>query len=807
MLTKEEFLSLRRAALSRYFSRMNDRQREAVFQTEGALLILAGAGSGKTTVLINRIANLVRFGNAYHATDMPSFISPQQEEKLRACATGASQIDDETAALLAVDPCPAWQVLAITFTNKAAGELRERLSRMLGSAGDEVMAGTFHSFCARILRRDGAPLGYSAHFTIYDTDDSRRLMKDCMKALNIDEKFLGHRAVLAEISRAKDSLLSPADYAKLPEVTGNVRLQAVARCYALYQSRLKEADAMDFDDLLCRVIDLFEQCPEVADHYRRRYPYIMVDEYQDTNHAQYRLVSLLAEGNGNLCVVGDDDQSIYKFRGATIENILNFENEFKDCAVIRLEQNYRSTQNILDAANAVIAHNVNRKGKTLWTENAVGKKLHAVTLDNAQAEGVFVAETVLSGVSAGRHFSDFAVLYRANAQSNAIEQALVKSGVPYRIIGGHRFTDTKEVKDALAYLRLINNPADTVSLRRIINEPKRSIGDATMDRAAAIADETGVPLYTVLANAAQYPELARAANRLQLFVSMIENLRTMATDPEIAIHLLYRTMLESTGYLAMWEQAGQEEAERVDNLNELASNILNYEQNAVEEAPTLAGFLEEMALLTDIDNYDAGADSVTLMTMHASKGLEFPVVLLPGFEEGVFPGMQVMYKPEELEEDRRLCYVAITRAREELYICNATSRMLYGHTTYNRPSRFLQDIPAQLLDVDNRSSRPTYGGASYSFGGSRYTAAEETPARPAVSSPVHTAAKAARSVFSAPKAAPCTLKAGDVVRHGTFGVGVVQKVTPMGNVSLLEIRFEGVGVKKIMNNFAKLTKT
>ncbi len=805
MLTQQEFCALRRQALERFFSRMNDRQREAVFHTEGALLILAGAGSGKTTVLINRIANLVRFGNAYHAPDMPAFISPEQEDTLRRVAAGELPMDDRLAHLLAVDPCPAWKILAITFTNKAAGELRERLSLMLGSEGEEVMASTFHSFCARILRRDGEALGYSSHFTIYDTDDSRRLMKECMKSLNIDEKFLGHRAILGEISRAKDSLLTPALYAQRPEVQGNVRLQTVAKCYQLYQNRLLEADAMDFDDLLCKVIDLFEARPDIADRYRLRYPYIMVDEYQDTNHAQYRLVSMLAEGSGNLCVVGDDEQSIYKFRGATIENILNFEDEFKNCAVIRLEQNYRSTQNILDAANAVIAKNVGRKGKTLWTQNPQGKQIHAVTVDNAEAEGRFVAETVLSGVSAGRKFSDFAVLYRANAQSNAIEQALLKSGVPYRIIGGHRFNDTKEVKDAMAYLRLINNPADTVSLRRIINEPRRGIGDTTLERAAEIADTAGVSMYTVLANAAAYPELSRAASKLTAFISMIENLRSLSEDPEMSLHLLYRTMLETTGYLAMWENAGIEEEGRVENLNELASNIINFEQNCPEDVqPTLAGFLEEMALLTDIDNYDANADSVILMTMHASKGLEFPVVLLPGFEEGVFPGVQVMYQPEELEEDRRLCYVAITRAREELFILNAASRMLYGQTTYNRPSRFLQDIPAELLEIKDTSRRATERPQSFGngFGGSRYSFSEEPPRTPSVATKKVTPPR----TFSQPQTTPCTLKAGDAVSHGTFGAGEVLKVTPMGNDSLLEVRFDSVGVKKIMHNFAKLTK-
>lgn len=817
MLTQSEFINLRRAVMERVFARMNDRQRAAVFQTEGPLLILAGAGSGKTTVLIHRIANLVRFGSAYHAEDMPPVITAQQEDQLRRCAAGEMEPDEELTALLAVNPCPAWRILAITFTNKAAGELRERLTRMLGPVGDEVMAGTFHSFCARILRRDGAPLGYSAHFTIYDTDDSRRLMKDCMKSLEIDEKFIGHKAVLNEISHAKDALLSPEKYAASPEVNGNPRLQAVARCYALYQRRLMEADAMDFDDLLCRVIDLFEKYPEIADRYRVRYPYIMVDEYQDTNQAQYRLVSLLAQGSGNLCVVGDDDQSIYKFRGATIANILNFEDEFPGCTVIRLEQNYRSTQNILDAANAVIAKNAQRKGKTLWTQNAAGKRISAVTLDTAEAEGRFVAETVLNGVSAGRRFSDFAVLYRANAQSNAIEQAMIKSGIPYRIIGGHRFNDTKEVRDALAYLRLINNPEDGVSLRRIINEPRRSIGNATVERAADLADQTGVSLYTVMSRADEYPELHRAAMKLKQFISMMENLRTMNADGKISLHLLYRTMLESTGYLAMWEQAGPEEAERVNNLNELASTIINYEQSCGDSTPTLAGFLEEMALFTDIDNYDAGADSVVLMTMHASKGLEFPVVLLPGFEEGIFPGMQVLYQPEELEEDRRLCYVAFTRAREELVICRAMRRMLYGQTTYNRPSRFLQDVPPELLEEQDKCE---YGEASSPWGGRSYGRSTEFDRPVSVDRSASPWDRAVGGLGSSeqirpsgirrPSSAPapsCDFAPGDAVSHNTFGNGVIRRITPMGNDFLLEIEFDAAGVKKIMKNFAKLTRT
>ena len=835
MIDSAEFLALRKTLLEQEFSRMNDRQREAVFHAEGPLLILAGAGSGKTTVLVNRIANLVKYGKAYGSGEVPVDLTQEDMARLRACAAGKEPVDAQLARLLAVDPCPAWRILAITFTNKAAGELKERLERMLGEDGQEVMATTFHSFCARILRREGENLGYSNHFTIYDTDDSRRLMKECMKSLNIDEKTLGHKTVLGEIGRAKDSLLSPGEYAAQTAAAGDSRLKLVARCYEAYQRRLREADAMDFDDLLYKTVELFTSFPDVLERYQRRYRYLMVDEYQDTNHAQYRLISLLAARSGNLCVVGDDDQSIYKFRGATIENILNFEDEFKGCAVIRLEQNYRSTQNILNAANAVIARNLGRKGKTLWTNNGEGDKLQLVTLDNAEEEGRFIADTVLEGVAGGRSYRDFAVLYRANAQSNAIEQALIKSGVPYRIIGGHRFNDTKEVRDAVAYLRVINNPEDTVSLRRIINEPKRGIGDTTLDKAAAIADGLGLSLYQVLTEADGYADLGRAAGKLKGFVAMMDNLRELSEDPETSLHLLYRTMLETTGYLAMWEQQGEAEAGRVENLNELASSILTYEKDCGEERPELAGFLEEMALLTDIDNYDAGSDAVVLMTMHAAKGLEFPVVFLPGFEDGIFPGIQTLYDPEGLEEDRRLCYVAITRAKEELYITNAQSRMLYGSTTRNRPSKFLNDIPPEVTSMSEKQKRAAYsvqwggrpaaawGGSGWGSGSavggpavSRPAAGKSAFGSSSAAGPASGGSAGGRKWGGAPlsasgagaaragQAAGARWSPGDRVLHKTFGAGTILSVTPMGNDSLLAIAFETAGTKKIMANFANL---
>lgn len=805
-----DYLEQRRRALERIFSRMNAPQQQAVFQTEGPVLILAGAGSGKTTVLVNRIANLVRFGNAYHSTDIPPFLPDNAPALLRQLADGTSSLSDsEINTLCAVNPCPAWRILAITFTNKAAGELKERLETMLGDDGRQVVAGTFHAFCARVLRQDGAALGYSSHFTIYDTDDSRRLMKDCMKTLGIDERALGHKAILGEISRAKDELLSPEEFAV--QAGNDHRLKLVANCYRLYQKRLREADAMDFDDLLTRTVELFETEPAVLEKYQNRFRYFMIDEYQDTNHAQYRFVSLLAEKSRNLCVVGDDDQSIYKFRGATIENILNFEEQFSPCTVIRLEQNYRSTQNILDAANAVIAKNTNRKSKRLWTQNGKGDLLQLHTLENEDEEGRFIAQTVLDKAADGYHYRDMAVLYRANAQSNAIERSLIKSGIPYRILGGHRFNDTKEVRDAIAYLRVINNPDDSVSLRRIINEPKRGIGDTTMEKASALAEEQGISLYEVLSHADEYAALSRAASHILPFIRTMDSLRETAQENTVSLHLLYMQMLEKTGYLAMWQLAGPTEEDRVNNLNELASSLRNYEENSEEELPQLSGFLEENALMTDVDNYDAGADALVLMTMHAAKGLEFPVVFLPGFEDGIFPGMQTMFRPEELEEDRRLCYVAITRAKRELYISCANSRMLYGSTTRNRPSRFLQEIPGTLLEQHgHQAGSGSYRWSSAAGGYSQSHGTCEHSPLPAASYTAWSKTEKPGGGISVSgtktPAATENWQAGDRVQHKTFGVGCIQSVQPMGNDRLLTIQFEQIGTKKIMATFAKLTK-
>ena len=805
-----EFVSLRRQVQEREFKRLNPMQLEAAMHAKGPLLILAGAGSGKTTVLIQRIAHLVRFGDAYESEWEPPH-TDADTALLRAVASGERPADEQSDALCAVDPCPPWKILAITFTNKAAGELKDRLSATLGDRGREVMAGTFHSFCARILRQDGGRLGYSSHFTIYDTDDSRRLMKECEKILGIEEKALPHKSVLSEISRAKDRLCSPEQFAQ--EAHADFRLKKVADCYKLYQKRLMEADAMDFDDLLCKTVELLTTCPDVLERYQNRYEYILVDEYQDTNHAQYRLISRLAEKSGNLCVVGDDDQSIYQFRGATIENILSFEEEFTGCKVIRLEQNYRSTGHILDAANGVIAQNVRRKGKTLWTQNGAGEKLHEIICENEDEEARFIADTVLDNVAAGRRLRDHVILYRMNAQSNAIERALVKAGVPYRVIGGHRFYDSQEVRDAMAYLRIIQNPSDRVSLRRVVNVPRRGIGDTTMEHAVEIADGLGVSLFEVLGHAEDYPALARSAGKLKAFTDIIDDLRQKAEDETVSVRDLYVEMLDKTGYLRMWEAEGEPEAARVENLKELESSILSYELASPDEHPALSGFLEEAALMTDADNYDAGADTVTMMTMHAAKGLEFPVVFLPGLEDGIFPGIQSLYEPDKVEEERRLCYVALTRAKEVLYLLHASSRMLYGSTTHNRPSCFLGDIDSSLTDKQDRrlsrgfdwsTPRPSSGGYGRSASTSWSQGGEHTRV-PKVGRTFLQQQSAPTA--SATASAPATgWQVGDLVSHRTFGDGKIAAISPMGNDTLLTIEFETVGTKRLMANFANLTR-
>lgn len=795
-MDKSEILALRRAVLEKDFARMNDRQKQAVFTVNGPLLILAGAGSGKTTVLINRIANILRYGDAYNSTYLRDDLDENDIAACKAYIENGTPLTTESQEHLSVSACAPWRIMAITFTNKAAGELKDRLCAMLGETANDIWASTFHSTCARILRRDGERIGYSSHFTVYDTDDQRRLMKNILKELDISEKNITPKSILNEISRAKDSLISPAEYALT--VGDDFRLKIISRAYTTYQKRLEDADAMDFDDLINKVVELFKKCPDVLEYYQNRFRYLMVDEYQDTNHAQYTFVRMLAEKSGNLCVVGDDDQSIYKFRGATIENILSFENTFQNATVIRLEQNYRSTQNILDAANAVIEHNTERKGKTLWTQNGTGAMIHLHTAENETDEAERITKIILDGVAAGRKFSDYAVLYRMNSQSLTFERNFAKSGVPHRIIGGTRFYERREIREMIAYLSVINNPSDEMRLRRIINTPKRSIGDRSVEVAAQIGQQTGETLFEVVSHAKDYPALSRAANKMTLFAAQMQGLIELNNDEEVTLGELYDELVERIDYLNFLKTDDPESAEdRAANVQELASNLRRFEEENPEG--TLSDFLEEVSLITDIDNYDNNADSVVLMTVHSAKGLEFPVVFLPGMEENIFPGMASVYVPSEVEEERRLAYVAITRAKEELYIFHAESRMIFGMTNRNRVSRFVEEIPEMLVEHTRSrdySARPV---SMPSFGG----------AKPFGEAPKTKSVAEAGGFTPKPRVKPApagTYRVGDTVLHKAFGTGLIVSATPMANDTLLEVAFDKVGTKKLFANFARLTK-
>lgn len=732
------------------FSFMNNMQQQAVFTTEGPLLILAGAGSGKTTVLVNRIAYILQSGL-----------------------------------------CNPWNILAITFTNKAAGELKDRICAAVPEGGADIWAATFHSTCARILRRYGDRIGYSSHFTVYGTDDQKRLIKDISKQLGIDDKRTPAKAVISEISKAKDKMQSPQDMLKQAEFDS--RKVEIAKIYEIYQERLKTSDAMDFDDLLCNAVELFEQCPDILEFYQRQFKYIMVDEYQDTNKVQYKFVSMLAQKHGNICVVGDDDQSIYKFRGATIENILSFENTFKGAKVIRLEQNYRSTSTILDAANGVISNNTIRKGKTLWTENPKGDKIELHTCDSERDEAMFVAKTIMDGVADGRKYSDYAVLYRTNAQSNAIEQALSRSGIPHRIIGGHRFYEREEIRDMVAYLQVVNNPHDDVRLSRIINVPKRGIGARTVQVAAEIAAGLGESIYSVIKEADSYPQLSRAASKLKGFVSLVDGFLEAEESGDYTLAELYNLIIEHTNYENYLKLEKENPEVRIENIEELSSNIIKFEEDYGDEAD-LSNFLEEISLLSDIDNYDSESDSCVMMTLHSAKGLEFPVVFITGMEEGLFPSIASMMNPEEINEERRLAYVGITRAKQKLYLTKTKSRMLFGSTTFNKESRFVTEIPDELLEKTGESRMfQTPAGSAASIGIGSKQKSGYSPAKP--------------SFYQKPAIkSGTTYSVGDSVLHKVFGKGMIVSAEKMGNDTLLEIAFEKSGTKKLMANFCKMEK-
>ena len=813
---ERRFIQARHDAIATEYSNLNPCQRQGVLATEGPLLLLAGAGSGKTTVLIHRVANLLRFGRGSDTDEIPIPISEDEVQFLEqyAAAPDAAQ-RPLMEYLCAVEPARPWEVLAITFTNKAANELKERLGRMLGEeVAADVWASTFHSACVRILRRDIDRLGFDRSFTIYDSDDSKRVIKDIIKELELEEKSFPPREVQTIISRAKNDMQTPEDFAEQGKAINDWRKIRMGKVYSLYNKKLRDANALDFDDLLWHTVRLLETAGDVREYYQRKFRYILIDEYQDTNALQYRLAALLTNQAKNICVVGDDDQSIYRFRGADITNILSFERQFRGARVIRLEQNYRSTQNILDAANAVIRHNQGRKGKTLWTENGRGELVTVKTTYNESDEANFVLGQIMMYYRRGGSWGDCAVLYRTNAQSNAMEYACKRNGVPYKIYGGLKFFDRAEVKDMLAYLCVINNPTDDLRLRRIINVPARKIGAATVDKAQLIAARYGLTLYDVLCRAEEFPELKSSAAKLKLFTDMIEEMRRRL--PDCPLPEFYDYVCERSGYApALREKDDVESRGRLENVQELKSSILTYLENAEGTEPSLSGFLDEIALYTDLDSRADGDNCVTMMTMHAAKGLEFPQVFVVGMEEGLFPGNRAMGDGAEMEEERRLCYVAMTRAREKLTLTNARQRTLYGRTTPCMPSRFLNEIPEENMEwlskpqprSESWEERDSdYGDRGYgSYGGYGQRSAAPVVTR---REPAEPKAGALRSAAGASKAAPkaaaprMQIQAGETVEHDAFGRGLVLSVRAMGGDALVEVAFDSVGTKKLMLKMA-----
>ncbi len=882
---QQEFCKLRDTYIEKQFGRLNEMQRAAVFTTSGPLLILAGAGSGKTTVLVNRIANLIRFGSAHGSSWTPREVTEDDVKALRTALMTGTDAPGWLDGMLRQDAVRSWNVMAITFTNKAAGELKERLRNMLGGEeGDEVFASTFHSACVRILRRWAEEIGYPRSFTIYDTDDSQRVMKTVYKELSVDDKFFPVKSAINQMSRWKDQLVSPAEALQTP--AKDTKGALAARVYAAYEKKLKEAGAFDFDDLIYQTVQLLAEHKEVRDFYQNKYRYLLVDEYQDTSVAQFRLVSLLTGPEKNICVVGDDDQSIYRFRGATIENILNFERVYPGTKTIRLEQNYRSTSNILNAANCVIQHNTERKGKTLWTQNGEGDKVQVYTAENEQDEASHIADIIGQHLREGGHLADHAVLYRMNAQSAPLESYFTRAGIPHKIVGGQRFNDRKEVKDIHSYMSIVANPRDDVRLRRIINEPARKIGATTIDVIADLAGQEGVSMLEIIRHADQYAKLSRAIAPLYKFYQIYERLQDSLENK--TLDEFASDVIEITGYKAMLEadaaKGHEDAADRLQNLGQLVNNVKNYCDQQGEEA-SLEGYLEDIALISDIDNYNESADQVVLMTIHSAKGLEFPYVFLIGMEEGVFPSEMSKYSEADLEEERRLAYVGITRAKKELYISNSVTRMLYGRTQRNEPSRFLREIEPEYLEetrspVLEQRSRLGGWGSSYSdtvpggasgysgasgwgrgsssygsYGGStgygnrsgylnrEYNAGESRGfgsgyAGRGSSSSGYGSSYGSRSGsvggsggFGSGYSRPATpetpakqinftgmpaaktnanttkhYEPGDVVEHKVFGRGTVVAVKPAAGDQIVEIRFEKVGVKKTMANFAPLTK-
>lgn len=784
-MSNDSYIELKQTALKQYFSRMNEMQQEAVFTVNGPLLVLAGAGSGKTTVIVNRIVNMINFGNAFFDTARKG--SDFDVEFLKSYINGETDDVDGLRDAVAVNPVRPWNILAITFTNKAAAELKERLNAVLGEEALNINASTFHSACVRILRQEIDRIGYGRDFTIYDSDDAQRLVKAVMSELEISEKNFPPRSMLSEISFAKNRMISPEMMKN--DAGGDFRKKVIARIYAHYCSRLKDSNALDFDDILLLTVKIFEEFPDALEKFRNRYKYIMVDEYQDTNQVQFRLVLLLSAEHKNLCVVGDDDQSIYKFRGADITNILSFEKQFEGSKVIRLEQNYRSTQTILDAANSVISNNEGRKPKSLWTKGAKGEKVYWYKACDENDEAQFVASEILKHYKETGKYANNAVLYRMNAQSNIIERSFIKSGIPYRVYGGMRFYDRKEIKDVTAYLSFLNNPNDMLRLKRIINEPKRGIGDATVTVLEEISRDLKLSPLEVMRNSSDYPPLSKKSAVLkavaEIFDDLIEKADTIPLDEFLD------EVLDKTGYMAYLKSMGEEGTSRIENVDELHSTIASYVNEA--EEPTLSGFLEEVALYTEADRDSGLDDKVTLMTIHSAKGLEYDNIYVVGMEEGIFPGFRSMDSLEELEEERRLAYVAITRAKKHLYISSAAQRMLYGQTQRNLTSRFIKEIGSEFIEKhDNTIALKKMDKSDDTVTSVHSSSLQQQLAR--------------NRTKQTAKNENVEFNVGDRVIHNIFGEGVVISAQKITNDSMLEIAFDKVGTKKIMANFAKIRK-
>ena len=794
-----EFLLAKRRLFDKVYSaKLNPEQRRAVFTAKGPLLVLAGAGSGKTTVLVNRIVYLIKYGDAYFSSHIPEGVDADTVEALKMAEAMEPREISEILPQFAHEPAAPWSILAITFTNKAAGEIKDRLLHAFGdkSVSDSIWAGTFHSMCLRILRKYGDRLGYREGFSIYDTDDKKRMISDCMEELKIDEKRLSPKAVANAISMAKDRLEGPSSLLSGADVRG----RDLSLIYQLYDKKMMEYNAMDFDDIIVRTVELLESDAEVREYYQRKFKYVLVDEYQDTNYAQFVLTRLLSEGSRNIMVVGDDDQSIYRFRGATVENILNFDKTYPEATVIKLEQNYRSVGNILSAANAIISNNGNRHNKRLWSDKGEGDKIIIKEAYDAQDEGRYIVEKISKAVlSEGRRYSDFAVLYRVNALGRSLQTAFAKSGMPFRVIGDMGFYDRKEIKDMIAYLSVISSGEDNLRLKRIVNEPKRKIGAATVEAVERIGSMMGLSMLEVMRRAEEYEALSKSKEKLMEFTALIDGIKASSRLPsEMITEVFHRS-----GYREMLVAEGFEGEGKIEHVEEFVSAALEYEKRAEESGiePTLLGFLEEVFLISDVDKYDENADTVVLMTVHAAKGLEFPVVFIAGMEDGIFPSEQNRESEEEMSEERRLAYVAITRAKERLYVTSAKMRMMYGRTAYNMPSVFIkEELPRELTFRDmpksfgiNSTPRPTQRSASpQGFGEMRRT--------PSITAGV-TPRKSGAAGFGVER-----LSAGTRVSHAIFGEGVILSAKDMGGDVLYEVQFSSGQIKKLMATFAKLKR-